>query len=99
MLKYAMDPRIELLPKKPGVYIMRSKEGTVIYVGKAKNLKNRVRQYFQAGVKTDKVMAMVSNIADFYYIILFRNVNTFLPSKSHFSPLHKVGLGGNYGTY
>ena len=42
-----MDPRIELLPKKPGVYIMRSKEGTVIYVGKAKNLADRVKQYFQ----------------------------------------------------
>ena len=42
-----MDPRIELLPKKPGVYIMRSKEGAVIYVGKAKNLADRVKQYFQ----------------------------------------------------
>ena len=42
-----MDPRIELLPKKPGVYIMRSREGTVIYVGKAKNLSDRVKQYFQ----------------------------------------------------
>lgn len=42
-----MDPRIELLPKKPGVYIMRSKEGNVIYVGKAKNLADRVKQYFQ----------------------------------------------------
>lgn len=47
MLKYDMDPRIELLPQKPGVYIMRSKEGTVIYVGKAKNLADRVKQYFQ----------------------------------------------------
>lgn len=42
-----MDPRIELLPKKPGVYIMRSREGAVIYVGKAKNLSDRVKQYFQ----------------------------------------------------
>ena len=48
---------------------MLDKAGHIIYVGKAKNLKNRVRQYFQAGVKTDKVMAMVSNVADFYYII------------------------------
>ncbi len=47
MLEYGMDPRIELLPKKAGVYIMRSKEGTVIYVGKAKNLADRVKQYFQ----------------------------------------------------
>ena len=48
---------------------MLDKAGTVIYVGKAKNLKNRVRQYFFNTVKTDKVMAMVNNVADFYYII------------------------------
>ena len=42
-----MDPRTELLPRKPGVYIMRSREGAVIYVGKAKNLADRVKQYFQ----------------------------------------------------
>lgn len=42
-----MDPRIELLPHKPGVYIMRSKEGTILYIGKAKNLSDRVKQYFQ----------------------------------------------------
>ena len=43
--------------------------GETIYVGKAKNLKNRVTQYFYDGVKNDKVMAMVASIADFYYII------------------------------
>jgi len=42
-----MDSRIDILPNKPGVYIMRSKEGTILYVGKAKNLSARVRQYFQ----------------------------------------------------
>ena len=53
----------------PGVYVMLDVDGHVIYVGKAKVLKNRVKQYFYAGVKTEKVMAMVSNIVDFYYII------------------------------
>ena len=48
---------------------MLDKDGQIIYVGKAKNLKNRVRQYFFNSVKTEKVMAMVRNIADFYYII------------------------------
>ena len=43
-----MDPRLSILPNKPGVYIMRSKEGAIIYVGKAKNLADRVKQYFQA---------------------------------------------------
>ena len=64
-----LNDKLKLLPVNPGVYVMLDKDGQVIYVGKAKNLKNRVRQYFFSGVKTEKVMAMVSNIADFYYII------------------------------
>ncbi len=61
--------KLKHLPENPGVYVMLDSFGQVIYVGKAKNLKNRVRQYFFNNVKTDKVMAMVSNIADFYYLI------------------------------
>lgn len=61
--------KLKLLPDDPGVYIMLDAQKSVIYVGKARNLKNRVRQYFHASVKTEKVMAMVANIADFYYII------------------------------
>lgn len=58
------------LPLKPGVYIMKDKNGTVIYVGKAKALKNRVTQYFGAGNQhTSKVHKMVSNVFDFEYII------------------------------
>ncbi len=65
-----LQDKIKLLPTNPGVYVMLDKFNQVIYVGKAKNLKNRVRQYFYSSVKTQKVMAMVSNIADFYYIIV-----------------------------
>ena len=65
-----IDDKLKLLPESAGVYVMLDKNGTIIYVGKAKNLKNRVRQYFYDGVKTEKVMAMVNNIADFYYIIV-----------------------------
>ncbi len=64
-----IEEKLKLLPTNPGVYVMLDKDGVIIYVGKAKNLKNRVRQYFFNGVKTQKVMAMVSNVADFYYII------------------------------
>ena len=64
-----IEEKLKLLPQNPGVYVMLDKDGVIIYVGKAKNLKNRVRQYFFNGVKTQKVMAMVSHIADFYYII------------------------------
>ncbi len=61
--------KIKLLPTSPGVYVMLDKNNVVIYVGKAKNLKNRVTQYFRNGVKTEKVSAMVMNITDFYYIL------------------------------
>lgn len=64
-----LEKKIKMLPLDPGVYVMLNKDGQVIYVGKAKILKNRVKQYFYSSVKTDKVMAMVSNIEDFYYII------------------------------
>ena len=58
-----------MLPENPGVYIMLDKDGAVIYVGKARVLKNRVRQYFHGSAKPSKVAAMVENIADFSYII------------------------------
>ena len=61
-----LQDKIALLPQVPGVYKMLDETGTVIYVGKAKILKNRVRQYFQASKNhSPKVLAMVSHIADF----------------------------------
>lgn len=61
-----LEDKIALLPEKPGVYKMLDDTGTVIYVGKAKILKNRVRQYFQSNKNhSPKVRAMVSHIADF----------------------------------
>lgn len=65
-----VEDKLKMLPTDPGVYIMKDNGGHVIYVGKAKNLKNRVRQYFFNTVKTEKVMAMVSHIKDFDYIIV-----------------------------
>lgn len=64
-----LKEKLNLLPDSPGVYIMLDKDGIVIYVGKARVLKNRVRQYFHSSAKPEKVAAMVENIADFYYII------------------------------
>lgn len=59
-----------MLPDKPGVYIMKNEKGEVIYVGKAKVLKNRVKQYFQNSRNhSEKVRAMVQNISEFEYII------------------------------
>ena len=61
--------KLKLLPDRPGVYIMLDGDGTVIYVGKARVLKNRVRQYFHSSAKPVKVQAMVDCIADFSYIV------------------------------
>lgn len=58
------------LPLHPGVYIMRNKAGKIIYIGKAKALKNRVSQYFGSERNHDeKVRRMVSNVEDFEYIL------------------------------
>ena len=57
------------LPKTSGVYIMKDVDGNIIYIGKAKVLKNRVSQYFFNTVKQEKVMAMVNNVWDFDYIL------------------------------
>jgi len=70
-----LEDKIKLLPTDPGVYVMLNSDKQIIYVGKAKNLKNRVKQYFYTNVKTEKVAAMVSNIADFYYIITISEID------------------------
>ncbi len=58
------------LPLQPGVYIMKNKSGEIIYIGKARALKNRVTQYFGAGNNhAEKVRRMVANVEDFEYII------------------------------
>ena len=65
-----LQTKLKNLPDEPGVYIMYDADGNVLYVGKAKILKNRVRQYFHASTnKTEKVLAMLSHVADFKYII------------------------------
>ena len=67
---FDFEYQLKVLPNKPGVYLMKNSLGEVIYVGKAKILKNRVRQYFQNSKNhTEKVRAMVKNIAEFEYIV------------------------------
>lgn len=64
-----ISEKLRLLPESPGVYIMLDEYKNIIYVGKARVLKNRVRQYFHNSAKPEKVMKMVENIRDFNYII------------------------------
>ena len=67
---FNLAEELKNLPDQPGVYIMHDSKDTVIYVGKAKILKNRVRQYFRGSEKhTPKVRAMVSKISYFEYIV------------------------------
>lgn len=67
---FNLEEELKKLPDKPGVYIMHDKHDTIIYVGKAKILKNRVRQYFQSNKNhSAKVVKMVSHIAYFEYIV------------------------------
>ena len=63
-----LKEKLLTLPKKPGVYLHKDKDGTVIYVGKAINLFNRVNSYFR-GAHDYKTTKLVSNIADFDYIV------------------------------
>ncbi|MBX4268936.1 excinuclease ABC subunit UvrC [Clostridium estertheticum] len=67
---FDFDYQLKTLPDAPGVYLMKNNLGEIIYVGKARILKNRVRQYFKSSKNHSvKVMAMVKNIAEFEYIV------------------------------
>lgn len=60
--------KLELLPDSPGCYLHKNKYGKIIYVGKAKKLRSRVRSYFR-GAHDTKTEALVSEIADFEFIV------------------------------
>ncbi|BAM23245.1 excinuclease complex nuclease subunit C [Streptococcus intermedius JTH08] len=69
--------KLELLPTGPGCYIHKNKNGTIIYVGKAKNLRNRVRSYFRGSHDT-KTEALVSEVEDFEFIVTESNIEALL---------------------
>ena len=61
--------KLENLPTQPGVYLLKDEDGKIIYVGKAKSLKSRVKSYFQSGVEHPRTQALVSRIKDFESMI------------------------------
>lgn len=69
--------KLELLPNNPGCYLHKDKNGTIIYVGKAKNLRNRVRSYFRGSHDT-KTEMLVSEIVDFEFIVTESNIEALL---------------------
>lgn len=88
--------KIKDVPNDPGVYMMLSSSGEIIYVGKAKNLKNRLRSYFfNLSNRTAKVMAMLEHVADFRYIICASEVDALLTENNlikKYSPRYNILL-------
>lgn len=74
-----IEEKLALLPDKPGVYLMKDDKGRIIYVGKAINLKNRVRSYFQSSRNhSPKVLALVARINDLEYIITASEIEALI---------------------
>lgn len=80
--------KLKELPTDSGVYLMKDGAGEILYVGKAKNLKNRVRSYFNSSPKAEKVLMMVRKVADFDYIIT-RTEEEALVLENNLIKLHK----------
>ena len=93
---FDFEYQLKILPDNPGVYLMKNNLGEIIYVGKAKNLKNRVRQYFRNSKNhSEKVRAMLKNIAEFEYIITDSEIEALILEcnliKKH-SPKYNISL-------
>ena len=93
---FDFDYHLKNLPEKPGVYIMKNSLGEIIYVGKAKILKNRVRSYFQHSKNhSEKVKVMVKNISEFEYIVTDSEMEALILEcnliKKH-SPRYNIAL-------
>ena len=69
--------KLSVLPVEPGCYLMKNKDGEIIYVGKAKNLRNRVRSYF-TGAHDEKTMRLVADIVDFDFIVTGSEIESLL---------------------
>ncbi len=75
---FDIQDELKKMPDNPGVYQMKNQFGEIIYVGKAKNLKKRVKQYFQSKNHAPKIEAMIRNIAEFEYIIVDNEVEALI---------------------
>lgn len=95
-MMFDFQHQLKILPDKPGVYIMKNSLGEVIYVGKAKVLKNRVRQYFQNSKNhSEKVRAMVKNISEFEYIVTDSEMEALILECNlikKYSPRYNIAL-------
>jgi len=99
-LAYLRD-KVKKLPLQPGIYIMKDKKGQIIYIGKAKALKNRVSSYFRSVEKhTPKVYRMVENVWDFEYIVTSSEFEALVLECSfikQYSPKYNILLKDDKG--
>lgn len=102
MANELIENKLTLLPTKPGCYIMKDKDQKIIYIGKAKNLRNRVRSYFKSS-HTGKTARLVAEIEDFEYIItgsdkeaLLLEVSLIQKHKPQYNILLKYGTSYPY---
>ena len=90
-----LEEKITMLPDSPGCYLMKDREGGVIYVGKAVNLKNRVKSYFRDTAHTPKVEAMISHIDDFDILLCDTNLEALILECNlikHYRPYYNILL-------
>ena len=84
-----LEEKIKSLPASAGVYIHKNADGKIIYIGKAKSLRNRVRSYFQSSRNMDaKTRELVKRIADFEFIVVDNEVEALI-LESNLIKLHK----------
>jgi len=76
-MEVSIEEKLKVLPMKPGCYLMKNKHGTVIYVGKSKVLRNRVRSYFK-GAHDEKTQRLVLEISDFEYIVTQSEIDALI---------------------
>lgn len=97
----SFDARLDTVPQSPGVYLMKDASGCVIYVGKAKRLKNRLTSYFGGGKITNaKVAAMVSNVADYEYTVVSSEIEALLLENNfikRYQPKYNILLRDDKG--
>ena len=99
MASQLIENKLKLLPEKAGCYLMKDVKGKVIYVGKSKNLKNRVRSYFKSSQEGRRA-ELVKNIADYDIIVVDSDKEAFLLEVTlikKYQPYYNVALKSGTG--
>ncbi len=90
-----LESKLKDLPEKPGIYQFKNEKGKVIYVGKARNLKSRVKSYFHLSVDSPKTIALVSKITDLELIVTDNEIEALVLENNlikQFNPRYNVNL-------